>query len=124
MTTELVTETHEYQPTAAEARLLEVLSDPLHFRKSITEKCELADIARKTYYEVMKRPEFVTLIPKTALDLVKTRAMDLINASYDAALRGSFSDREMLLEMAGIREDKKNQGVNIQNNTFVVTRGE
>lgn len=117
-----LTEVNEYQPTAAEARLLEVLSDPTHFRKSITDKCEIAGISRVTYYEVMKKPQFVNLIPKTAMELVKARAMDLINASYEAALKGSFADRELLIEMAGMHNGKPETQVQVNN--FTVVRGE
>lgn len=118
-----LTEVLEYKPTAAELKLLDVLSDPLHYRKSITEKCEIAEISRKYYYDLMRKPDFVDLIPMTALQLVKSRATDLINASYDAALKGSFADRELLLEMAGLKVDKK-QETNVQVNNFTVVRGE
>lgn len=123
MTETSLTEANEYKPTTAEVKLLDVLSDPTHYRKSITEKCEIAGISRVTYYEVMKKPDFVNLIPMTALQLVKSRATDLINASYDAALKGSFADRELLLEMAGLKVDKKAE-TQVQVNNFVVVRGE
>lgn len=112
----------EYQPTTAEMKLLEVLSDPTHFRKSITDKCELAGISRETYYKSLRKSQFVNLIPATAMELVKARAMDLINASYEAALKGSFADRELLIEMAGMHTGKPETAVQVNN--FVVTRGE
>lgn len=118
-----LTNPDEYRPTHSELKILEVLSDPTHYRKSVTEKCELAGISRETYYQSMRKSDFVNLIPMTALQLVKSRATDLINASYDAALRGSFNDRELLLEMAGLKQDKKNE-TNVQVNNFVVVRGE
>lgn len=121
--TQALTNPDEYKPTHSELKILEVLSDPTHYRKSVTEKCELAGISRETYYQSMRKSDFVNLIPMTALQLVKSRATDLINASYDAALKGSFADRELLLEMAGLKVDKK-QETNVQVNNFVVVRGE
>lgn len=118
MIKELLTEANEYTPTPAEAKLLEVLSDPAHYRKSITDKCLEAGISRVTYYEIIKRPQFVNLISTTALQLVKSRATDLINASYDAALKGSFSDRELLLEMAGLIQGKPGLQLNQQINNY------
>jgi hypothetical protein len=94
-----------YKITPAETRLLEVLLDPANTGKNITEKCELAEISREYYYRIMKKPDFVSLLNKTAIDLVKEKISDILSASIKVATgsgaRG-YQDRRMLLEMAGL----------------------
>lgn len=120
--TEALTKNDEYQPTTAELKILDILSDPNSYRLSITEKCEIAKVSRETYYKTMRKSQFVNLIPKTALELVKQRAIDLINASYKAAVSGSFNDREMLLEIAELKQSKGTK-INLQQNTVIPILG-
>lgn len=105
-----ITEPNKYKPTPAEEKLLEVLLSPDNLGLSITEKCQLAEISRTTYYEIMKRPEFTSLLTRTSVDLVKDKIADVLSASIKAATtggNGGFQDRKMLLEMFGVvvRED-------------------
>ena len=37
-------------------KLLEVLINPEHYGKSVTEKCRIAGISRDSYYRLMKEP--------------------------------------------------------------------
>lgn len=114
-----ITKPNDYKPTNAEIKILEVLSDPANLRKSITEKCEIAGISRTAWYESFKKPEFVSLIPNTAIDLIRARAVELVNASFNAALSGSFNDRKMLLESAKIVQPPQQQ-INVDNRSITI----
>lgn len=122
LSTDKLTKANEYNPTNAEVKILEVLSDPANLRKSITEKCEIAGISRTAWYESFKKPEFVSLIPNTAIGLIKARAIELVNASFNAALSGSYNDRKMLLESANIVQAPQQQ-TNIQVNNVIPILG-
>jgi hypothetical protein len=99
------TELDNYKITPAETRLLEVLLDPANTGKNVTEKCELAEISREYYYRIIKKPEFLSLLSKTSIDLVKEKISDILTASIKVATSSGargYQDRRMLLEMAGL----------------------
>lgn len=95
--------------TPAEQRLLEALLNPESSGKSVTEKCQMADISRETYYKTLKKVEFTNLLNKTAVDLVKENVVEIISAARKVAVNSGargFQDRQMLLKMAGVLADK------------------
>jgi len=108
-----LTENNIYNPTPAELKLLEVLLMPDNAKLNVTEKCDLAGISRTTYYELMKKPEFMRLCKDTALDLVKSEIMSLMQIGIKEAKDGSFQHWKILLEMIGLHTDRQDVQVNM-----------
>lgn len=102
-----MTKTNKWSLTPARERLLETLVNPEHLGKNVTELCNLAAISRNSYYKFMDEPEFVEMINKTSLDMVKTKIGDVVNATYKYALgEKGHQDRKLLLTIAGLYADK------------------
>lgn len=97
-----------YKLTAAEERLIKVLIDPEHFGKSVTEKCQAAEISRETYYNTMKKQEFCDYYNDLIKAGLKSSVGDIIQATYNFGKRfpGNHQDRKILLEMAGAYTEK------------------
>ena len=103
-----MTEKDKYKPTAAEKRLLEILINPGHLGKNVTELCNLAEVSRNKYYDAMKKKEFQSLVADTTQDLIKGKIGDVLNATYKYSLTAKgHQDRKVLLTMAGLYVDKK-----------------
>lgn len=96
----------EYTPTAKEKDLLEVLLNPEHRMKSITDICKIANCSRQTYYESFNKPEFVKIYELKSKELVKQAVAPVINTFIREAQRGSFQHGKVLLEMAGMYAEK------------------
>ena len=106
-----LTENDEYSPTPAETRIIEVSLNPEHAGKTITEKCQIAKVSRETWYAVFRKPEFKSLVNKTALDLVQDGLGDALSALKKSAANPSPKanpDRRLLFELAGV--SKINEG--------------
>lgn len=115
-----MTKTNIYKPTVAEKKLLEVLINPEHLGKNVTELCNLANVSRNKYYDAMKKEAFQEFVKSTTLELVKAKIGDVLNATYIYALgEKGHQDRKMLLTMAGIYADKQETeisgGLNVNN---------
>lgn len=115
-----MTKTNIYKPTVAEKKLLEVLINPEHLGKNVTELCNLADVSRNKYYDAMKKEAFQELVKSTTLELVKAKIGDVLNATYIYSLgEKGHQDRKMLLTMAGLYADKQETeisgGLNVNN---------
>ena len=123
MTTTEITKLNNYKPTTAEIKILEVLTEPDNLTKSITEKAELAGVSRVTWYKAFSKSGFVSLISDTAIGLIRGRAIELVNASFREAKRGSFADRKMLLEVAQIYQGVPTHQTNIQVNVKPIYGG-
>jgi hypothetical protein len=108
-----VTKLDIYQPTPAELKLMEVLLNPEHRMKSVTDICKIADVSRQHYYNIIKKPEFTELCKQTATELIKAEILPLIYAGIKEAKRGSFQHWKVLLEMAGLYSEKQNMQVNV-----------
>lgn len=107
----------EYKPTTAEERMLEVLLNPESTGKNTTEKCQLADVSRETWYKAFKKPGFVKLVNETSVDLIREKVSDVLNATYKSAMTEGakgFQDRKILLEMAGVYREKSDINLNAQ----------
>lgn len=100
-----------YEPTNAEAKLLEVLLDPSNRLKSITDICNLADISRTTYYKLMDKPEFMDFYNRKSAELAKNYLGPVMNAFVREATRGSFQHGKVLLEMAGAYKETSRKEV-------------
>jgi hypothetical protein len=103
------TNLNKYEPTPSEQKLLEVLLNPLHYKKSVTEKCEIAGVDRGIFYIAMKKPEFCDLYNETIKSGLKASIGKVIQATEDFATRfpGNHQDRKILLEMAGAYTEKQ-----------------
>lgn len=102
------TKDYNYKLTAAEKKLFEVLVNPEHTGKSVTELCNLAKISRNKYYQTMRKADFVELVNEVTMDLIKGKAADVLNATYKFAMKEKgHQDRKMLLTIADIYKDKQ-----------------
>jgi len=100
-----VTEVDDYSPTPAELRILEVSLNPETAGLNITEKCQLANVSRETWYKSFRKPDFKKLVNKTSLDLVQDGLADAVAALKKAASNPSPKanpDRRLLFELAGV----------------------
>lgn len=96
----------KYEPTEKEKSLLEVLINPDYRMKSITDICKIAKCSRFTYYEAFSKPEFVEEYNRRSADLVKQSVGSVLNTFIREAQRGSFQHGKVILEMAGMYNDK------------------
>jgi hypothetical protein len=97
----------EYRPTVAEKRLLEILLNPEHRLKSVTEICGLAKCDRHIYYTAFEKEAFVDYYTKQSKALIKKAHSGIINASIRQALRGDFAHTKLLLTMTGDYADRQ-----------------
>jgi len=96
-----------YRPTLAEKRLLEVLLDPDHRLKSVTDICGVAKCDRHVYYTAFNKPAFVDYYTKESKALIKKAHSGIINASIRQALQGDAAHTKILLTMAGDYADRQ-----------------
>ena len=102
------TKSDKYKLTKAEKKLFEVLVNPEHTGKTVTELCNVASISRNKYYDAMKKDGFVELVNDTTMELIKGKASDILNATYKYAMKEKgHQDRKMLLTIAGLYTDKQ-----------------
>lgn len=92
--------------TEKEKNLLEVLINPENRMKSITDICKLAKCTRPVYYDAFAKPEFVEIYKQYSNDLVKQSVASVLNTFIREAQRGSFQHGKVILEMAGMYNDK------------------
>lgn len=120
----------EYRPTLAEKKLLEVLLNPEHRLKTVTEICGMAGCDRHIYYDAFKKDGFCNLYDKESKALIRKAKASIIHASIRAAQRGDSAHTKLLLTMAGdyadrtIFPDKKGNpqpvGGTVNNNTILL----
>ena len=96
----------KYQPTVKEKALLEVMLNPEHRLKSVTDICLLAGCNRLIYYNAFKKEEFKKLFERESRDLVIKARASIINASIRQAQRGDAAHTKLLLNMTGDYVDK------------------
>lgn len=100
-------ETKIFTPSATERKLLDVLLNPEHRLKSVTEICELAGTSRKAYYRAFEREDFAEYYREECEELVKRAIGPVVNACVAAACRGSAPHAKMVLGMAGMYSEKQ-----------------
>lgn len=120
----MATEGNGYRLRAAEMKLVETLNNPENVGKNVTELCNLAGISRKTYYKLMKNEKFVEAKNKIAIDCLKGKIEQVINATYKFAIGNSkcSNDRKVLLTMAGMYADKQEVESNNKNDNTVTIK--
>ena len=106
---------NEYEPTAAEKRILEVALNPESFSMNIEERCKAANTSKVTWYKAMAKQPFTDLLNKLTMDMLKGKVSNIVNATYKFATTDSkcASDRKVLLTMAGLYTDKQQLDNNI-----------
>jgi hypothetical protein len=97
----------EYIPTEKENNLLQVLLNPEHRMKSITDICKIANCSRQTYYESFAKPGFKQLYENKSKELIKQSVGPVVNTFIREAQRGSFQHGKVILEMAGMYVEKQ-----------------
>jgi hypothetical protein len=120
----------KYKPTVAQQRLLEVLLNPEHRLKYVTEICAIASCGRKVYYNAFKNQDFVDHYMSESKRMISKAYAGIINASIRQALRGDATHAKMLLNMTGDYVDKmafpdkhgnpQPVGTTINNNTVLL----
>jgi len=90
-----------YTPNRAEAKLLEIISDPEFIGASVTDICIAAGVSRDTYYRVYKKPEFVELINSESNNLLIQNLLPIYNAIIKGAKGGNPQQQDMLLKLMG-----------------------
>lgn len=110
----------KYEPTPCEQSIIKVLLDPENSRKTVTEKCRLAGVDRKTYYNAIRKPEFADLIKEESRRLVLAAVLPTIHAFIKAAAKGSYQHGKVLLEMADLYREKKETKTELQAGGFEV----
>lgn len=101
----------EYEPSAAEKKLLQVLLNPDCIGLHVTEICQMADISRDVYYRAFKKPEFEALVKQESVGLVTKSVMPIVNTFIKEAQKGSYQHGKAILEMAGVYAEKQKQEV-------------
>lgn len=96
----------KYKPTIPQQRLLEVLLNPEHRLKSITEICNIAKVERMTYYRAFKNEDFCKYFDRESSALIRKAKASIINASIRAAQRGEAAHTKLLLTMTGDYADR------------------
>ena len=98
-----------YEPTQSEIKLLEVLQNPEHYKKTVTEKCRIAEIDTATYYRAMAKPDFCEYYNNLIKANLKNSVAEILQATKDFGTRfpGNHQDRKILLEMAGAYTEKQ-----------------
>lgn len=87
--------------------------NPTYAGKSVIDKCKAANCTTPIYYTAMKKPGFVEMCKQTAIDLIKSEILPLIQLGLREAKRGSFQHWKILLEMADMHTDKSEINNNI-----------
>jgi hypothetical protein len=98
-----------YQPTKVEMSLLEVLLNPDNIGIDITDICKLAGVSRQTYYNSLKKADFIKYKNELTIDMLKGIVQNVVNATYKFATTDSncHADRKILLTMSGLYVDKQ-----------------
>lgn len=105
---ETVTKVDDYKPTKNELKLIEALSNPEYRDLNITKLCQVVGISREAYYRMMRKPSFVAYYKKMQFEAVKSSIAKVLSATIEFAINEPrcHQDRKMLLEMAGMYDEK------------------
>jgi hypothetical protein len=103
-----------YIPTVGETKVLQAMLNPENAGLSVTDLCKAAQTSRDTFYNAMKKPEFVNLYRNTALDVIKTEIYPLVKVGIREAKRGSFQHWKVLMEMTGMHTEKQEINVSFE----------
>ena len=92
----------EYHPTAAERKLLDVLLNPAHRHKSVTDICDIAECSRRAYYRAFEKADFMAFYKGESRRMVERSVAPVLHAFLKQAIAGSHKHGVTLLEMAGM----------------------
>ena len=105
LSTNNLTEVNNRRLTPVDEKCLWAMINPEYYGLSISERCKKEGISRPTYHSRLKDPEFMALVNKASVDLIKDKAADILAASVKVATSSGargYQDRRMLLEMLGL----------------------
>lgn len=92
----------KYTPTDKEQSVLNVMMNPEYHGLTVKEKCELAKVSTRTWYNYMDNPAFMRLYRELMLKEVAMDARAMIRVATNEAMKGSFQHFKMLMEMSGL----------------------
>ena len=88
--------------TSKQIKLLDVLSDMKHKDLSIVQKCKIAGVSERTYYDCMRRPEFVKAIQLRGFSVVIGASPLIAQRLVKDAISGKYMQQKTGLEMSGL----------------------
>jgi hypothetical protein len=91
----------KYAPTNKEKTLIEVLLNPEHRLKSVSEICAVAKCNRHVYYDAFNKPDFCKYVEHKVEQLIDKYYGQMMNASIRQAVRGNATHFKILLELKG-----------------------
>lgn len=99
-----------------ERRVVEVILNPENSGKSVTEKCEIANCGRQSWYRVLQKPSVVEAINQGSLLLIRDNLQPLVQKTLQYALesKSNHQDRKYLFQLLGML---KNDGATVNVNT-------
>jgi hypothetical protein len=109
------TDTHEattYRPNPAGRKLLEVLLNPEHRFKPVTEICVLAKINRRTYYRLAHDKKFMCHYKSESQRFVRMSQGPMVSALVKSAVRGNPQNLKTALAMADLYKEKMGMVLN------------
>ena len=93
-------------PSPIERKLLDILLNPEHRFKSVTDICLAAGTSRKAYYRAFEREGFADYYRGECEALVHRAIGPVVNACVREAVAGSAAHAKMVLGMAGMYSEK------------------
>lgn len=95
--------------TDAGKRLLAVKADPKLRTTAVTRQCEIADISRTAYYDLVRDQRFLSALRELAVLTLVEASLPAAQTVAKLATEGDLVAAKMVLEMAGLY----NQSVSI-----------
>lgn len=92
----------DYKLTPKQQRLLEVISDTKHAKKTNLEKAKLAGVSDVYYYQCLRNPNFIQFVRIAGLSDVISITRPVIKRMAADALNGKFMQGRTMLEMGGL----------------------
>jgi hypothetical protein len=91
----------DFKLTPKQQRLLDVLADPLHARKTNEEKAGLAGISVPSVYNALRSPNFIQALRVRGLSDALALSVPIIKRMSRDALDGKYMQQKTMLEMSG-----------------------
>ena len=95
-----------YRPKGVARKLLDVLLNPEHRFKSVSEICRIAKIGRDSYYRLGHDKDFVCYYTQESQRFVKMHQGPMVGALVKSAVRGNPQNLRVALMMANLHKEK------------------
>ena len=93
--------------TPKQLKLLDVLTDAKNQKKTVNEKCELAGICQRQYYNILKTQDFVKALRIRNLTHAVATSHFIVKRVCDDALNGKYQQQLLALRLSGDYQDKE-----------------